>query len=55
MIKLRFKKQMHTPQGQEWLDVDLNIARGEFVTLFGESGAGKTTFLRVLAGLTDPQ
>ena len=55
MIKLRLKKEMHTPLGKEWLDLDLNIAKGEFVTLFGESGAGKTTFLRVLAGLIQPQ
>jgi len=55
MIKLRFKRQMHTPQGKEWLDIDLNIAQGEFVSIFGESGAGKTTLLRILAGLTQPQ
>ncbi len=46
---------MHTPQGKEWLDLDLSIAKGEFITLFGQSGAGKTTFLRILAGLTQPQ
>lgn len=55
MIKLKIKKEMHTPQGKEWLDLDLNIAKGEFITLFGRSGAGKTTFLRILAGLTQPQ
>ena len=55
MIKLRVKRQMHTPHGNEWLDLDLNIGKGDFVTLFGESGAGKTTFLRILAGLTQPQ
>ena len=55
MIRLRFKKPMHTPQGPEWLDVDLNIRSGEFVTIFGESGAGKTTLLRILAGLAVPQ
>jgi molybdate transport system ATP-binding protein len=55
MIKIRVKKDMHTSEGVGQINVDLNIENGEFVTLFGESGAGKTTFLRILAGLSHPE
>ena len=35
-------------------DLDLRIARGEFLTLLGPSGAGKTTCLMMLAGFETP-
>ena len=34
--------------------VTLQVRRGEFVALFGSNGAGKTTFLKVAAGLMRP-
>ena len=33
--------------------IDLDIAKGEFVTLLGPSGCGKTTTLRLIAGLEE--
>jgi len=35
-------------------DIDLDIARGEFVSLIGPSGCGKTTLMRVVADLEQP-
>ena len=32
--------------------IDLNVAKGEFVTLIGHSGCGKSTLLNLIAGLT---
>ena len=34
--------------------IDLDIARGEFLSLLGPSGCGKTTLLRIIAGLAEP-
>jgi len=35
-------------------DLDLDVARGEFLVIVGESGVGKSTVLRVLIGLAKP-
>ena len=35
-------------------NISLDIGRGEFVTLFGSSGCGKTTKIRIIAGLLTP-
>jgi heme exporter protein A len=34
--------------------VDLDVAEGEFLTLFGPNGAGKTTLIRIVASLAQP-
>lgn len=35
-------------------DISLKVGAGEFVALLGQSGCGKSTFLRLLAGLEKP-
>ncbi|WP_067179469.1 ABC transporter ATP-binding protein [Microtetraspora niveoalba] len=35
-------------------DIDLEVRRNEFVTLVGRSGCGKSTMLRMIAGLLTP-
>ncbi|MBD3830252.1 MAG: ABC transporter ATP-binding protein, partial [Arcobacter sp.] len=34
--------------------IDLSINEGEIFTILGKSGSGKTTFLRMIAGLETP-
>ncbi|HLJ53301.1 MAG TPA: ATP-binding cassette domain-containing protein, partial [Rhizomicrobium sp.] len=35
--------------------VELTLKKGEIVGLLGRSGSGKSTFLRLIAGLASPQ
>ncbi|GAA7758173.1 sulfate/molybdate ABC transporter ATP-binding protein [Helicobacter pylori] len=51
MIKAQFKKHLLGSRGAFDLNIDLEIKEAEVVALLGESGAGKSTILRILAGL----
>jgi nitrate/nitrite transport system ATP-binding protein len=45
-----------TPKGRfvALRDINLTIAKGEFIALIGHSGCGKSTLLNLIAGLTRP-
>ena len=51
-VKLRFKGKRGGFTAVE--DVNLQVARGEFVTIVGRSGCGKSTLLSLIAGLDHP-
>jgi len=53
MIQFRATKMLHTASGHQLLDVGFQLKQGSILALYGPSGAGKTTILRILAGLTD--
>ena len=54
MIGLELYKILKTSEGDLPLDIKLSINDGEFITIEGHSGAGKTTILRLIAGLIQP-
>ena len=54
MIKIDIHKTLNASDGQMNLRIKCEIKKGELVTLYGESGAGKTSTLRILAGLLKP-
>lgn len=54
MISCRVTKALRDAGGIMPLSLDLQIRKGERVALYGPSGAGKTSTLRMLAGLMKP-
>ena len=55
MIELDFQKILKSSSGEMILDVKVDIEQGKLVTLYGKSGAGKTTLFLILAGLLSPE
>jgi len=52
-LEKRFDRQGQ-PATTALTDIDLDIGRGEFVSLIGPSGCGKSTLLRLIGDLTTP-
>ena len=51
MIEISIKKNLQAASGTMLLDVHLEIEKEKLVTLYGKSGAGKTSLLKIIAGL----
>ncbi|MFL5729645.1 MAG: ABC transporter ATP-binding protein [Cytophagaceae bacterium] len=54
MFEIEVKKKLHAADGPMLLDITLQIGQGTFVSLYGKSGAGKTSLLKMMAGLLRP-
>ena len=50
MIKIDIQKKLSNIE----LKINENISQNSFTVLFGESGAGKTSILNILAGISEP-
>lgn len=54
MIELNIKHQIFTSSGNKFLEINEMIEEGSFVHISGDSGIGKTTFFKILAGIITP-
>ena len=55
MAGIRLKEITKTYGSVKALDqISLDIKNNEFFVIFGPAGAGKTSILNVIAGITDP-
>jgi len=54
MIKLDINKKLDGTLGEMVLELSYTIPKGQLLTIYGESGAGKTSTLRMISGLLKP-
>lgn len=55
MIHLSVQKKLRFDSGETNLEIDLDISLGSITVLYGKSGAGKTSLLKMMAGLMTPE
>jgi len=54
MIEFSLHKKLKAAEGEMLLEVNYQLQEGQFLSIYGPSGAGKTSILRMLAGLMTP-
>ncbi|MEO1263325.1 MAG: ATP-binding cassette domain-containing protein [Bacteroidota bacterium] len=54
MFDISINKKLNAASGEMHLAFSCQIEQGQLVTLYGKSGVGKTSILRILAGLMEP-
>lgn len=52
LLNVDLKKRLQRTEGVQQLHVQMQLQAGDFVAIYGPSGIGKTTLLRMLAGLS---
>ena len=55
MIKVDIEKKLKAYGGQQVLKIAHEFPSGTITKIYGPSGAGKTTFLKIIAGLIEPE
>jgi len=55
MISIDIEKKLKTYQGEQRLKIALQLPEGSITKIYGPSGAGKTTFLKIIAGFVKPE
>lgn len=55
MIAIDIEKKLKAYRGQQVLKIDRQFPLGSITKIYGPSGAGKTTFLKAIAGLVQPE
>src|SRR6202012_561258 len=55
MISVDIEKKLKAYKGQQVLKISAQFQSGSITKIFGPSGAGKTTFLKIIAGLIESE
>ena len=55
MIHVDIEKKLNAYNGQQALKVAYDFPSGSITKIYGPSGAGKTTFLKIIAGFVQPE